>query len=231
MVVAKRLQIIINGTTHNMSTEATILNKYLRAIYDIDDKIYKSLISDISGVPAGVITNPNDYNIGAIANILEYTRRLSIDLLDQLFLNRAEGKYLDLIAQEVIGIVRYAGESDTDYVDRIQKFIISPKVSPAALIFCLRPFSTAEPVFLEGEQDAAFANVSYASQYNSFQQLTIGPENLHWILPAIASGTGDGSFFFSIVLENVADEDIVKIIDIIERIGVAGVNFSLQLVQ
>jgi len=134
-------------------TISTILNKYLK-IFDNKDSKYQSLISNDDGIPDISIDTPIDFNIGAIASLLEWNRQLSLTLTEQIFLDKATANFLDLIAHEHIGIVRYSGESDLDFIARLQKFIIGKKISPAAIIFCTTPFSSpGPPVLLEGLQD------------------------------------------------------------------------------
>ncbi len=205
------------------------LNRYLQAIFNTNDVIYKSAVADKDGVPAGVINKPTDFNSGQIANVLEYLRGLSKDLLKQIFLDQAEGKYLDLIAQDNIGLTRYAGESDVDFVARIQKFLIADKISKAAIIFCMRPFSSpGEPVILEGEQDAAYATFSFAGVYSTFQ-IAAPPVYLnHFVFPAI-SRSQQSAFFFVIQLENTPAADIFKVIDLLNRIVAAGIVFEIQI--
>jgi hypothetical protein len=215
-----------------MSNISETLNKYLRAIFDVEDSIYKSIISDSSGVPAGTINNPMDYNIGAIAGMLEWMRNLSIDLVDQLFLNLAEGKWLDFIAHRHIGIVRYSGESDVDYISRIQKFIMADKVSPASIIYYTTPFSSpGAPQILEGEVDAAFAYASFSDNYDLFQNQSPGPQNNWWIMPAIPVGASSVAFFFVLRLENTSSADIEKVIDIVDRWKAEGIGYRIQIIS
>ena len=205
------------------------LNRYLKSIFNVDDAVYKSVIADKDGVPAGTITKPTDFNSGQIANVLEYLRGLSKDLLTQIFLNQAEGKYLDLIAQDTIGLTRYSGENDADFVARIQKFLIGDKISKAAIIFCTRPFSSpGEPVILEGEQDAAYATFSFAGVYSSFQLVAPPSQFNFFVFPAI-SRSQQSAFFFVIQLENTPSEDIFKVIDILNRTVAAGIVYELQI--
>lgn len=210
-------------------TVAELLNKYLRTLYDIDDNIYKSLISDVNGSPEVVISDPIDYNIGVIADILEWTRQLSISLGKQIFLNQAEGKYLDLLAHNNIGLVRYPSENDTDYISRVQKFIIGRKVSPAAIIFYMRPYSDIEPAIIEGGTDTAFSDITFNDVFTTFQQLTPGSEFGNWVNAAIAGSDKVASHFFTLVLEGSSASDIPLIIDTMNRLIAAGVGYEVQI--
>lgn len=214
-----------------MATVAKSLNKYLKAIYDTDDPIYRSLISNVDGVPAGTINTPQDFNAGAVANILEYTRQLSLCLIDQLFLNRATGKFLTLMTHEIIGIVRFEGESNVDFVERVQNYIIATKVSRASIIFYTRPFSSpGEPQLLDGVDDAAFADVSYSDNIEMFQQGDVPPFNNWWVLPGLTISEEGASYFFILRLENTASADIVKVVDLVNRWKGDGIGYEIQII-
>lgn len=211
-------------------TVADLLNKYLKALFDVNDSIYKSFISDKDGVQESTIADPIDFNLGAIANVLEWNRQLTKSLLKQIRLDLAEGRFLNLIAHDHIGIVRYDGETDLEYKTRIQNFIIAHKVSPASIIFYTRPFSSpGEPVIIEGQQDSAFADVSFSDNYTSFQNQTPGDEFLHWIFPAIATSSGASAYFFILILQNTASEDIPKVIDLVNRWIASGIDYEIHI--
>lgn len=212
-----------------MSTIAESVNKYLQ-IFDQSDSLYLALLSNVGGVPNMTINNPTDFNIGAIANMLEWNRRLTISLRDQLYLNKATGKFLDLITFQHIGILRFPGESIADFVLRIQQLIINPKVSPASIIYHTRQFSSpADPVIVEGAQDSAFADVTFSDQYKSFKNQTPGPELNHWILPAITVGSAGGLYFFTLILENTPNNKIGELVDWVDRLIAAGVGYEIQI--
>ena len=212
-----------------MATAAQLLDKYLVAIFDTDHEIYKSLISDVNGIPKPTIENPMDYNNGAIAGSLEWVRQLSLDLAQQIFLNKAEGKFLDYMVHDHIGLVRFENESDPDYQARVKDYIIAHKVSRAAIIFYARPYSTTEPEILDGSDDTAFADVTFSDVYNSFQsEQTAGPFVNWWVLPALTT-TGSSAYFFIIRLMDTATEDIAKVLDMLEKWHAAGIEYELQI--
>lgn len=213
------------------NTTAVWLNKYLRALYETDDPIYKSLVADVDGIPAGTINNPQDYNAGAVANMLEFVRQLSLCLIDQLFLDRASGKYLTLTTHEIIGIVKFEGESNSVFVSRIQDYILGYKVSRAAIIFYTRPFSSpGEPQILDGLDDAAFADVSYSDNNTMFQLGVNPPFTNWWVLPGVTISEQGASYFFVLRLENTASADIVKVVDLVNRWKGDGIGYEIQIV-
>lgn len=212
-------------------TAADLLNKFLRAKFDINDPIYKALIADVSQNPEVTITLPEHFNNGAIAGALEWVRQLSLFLQDQLQLDKASGRYFNLIIENFIGIVKYEGESQTDFVNRIISFILDPKVSEAAIIAATTPYSSpGPPQFLEGSE-SAFADVSFADNYDSFQNTTVGNEFNYWIMAAIAASGSSFSYFFILRLENTASADIVKVVDIMSRWVASGIDYEIQIVE
>lgn len=213
-----------------MSTVASWLDDNLKALFDVDDAIYKSLISDVDGIPEVSIIDPVDFNNGALAGMIEWIRQLSITLKDQLFLDTVTGAFLDLMVHFYIGIVRYESESDSDYVDRVRNFIIAPKCSPASIIYYCRPFSSQEPEILEMD-DTAFSDVSYSDNYTSFQlDMTGDIENNHWVLAGIADSSSS-AYSFILRLYNTASADIVKVVDLVNRWIAGGIDYEIQIVE
>lgn len=212
-----------------MSTIAQTLNEYLR-FFDWDDPVFKSLVSNPAGVPEPTITNPMHFNIGYMANLLEWNRKLVLKLLTQLDLTQAESQYLDLIAHKHLGITRYSGETNAEFVARIQVFVIAHKVSPASIIYHTKQFSSpGDPVLLEGPLDSAFADVTFTDNYQTFQNQAPGDDYLWWVQPAITVGADGGLFFFILILQNTPDADIPKVIDLVDRLIAAGVNYQIQI--
>lgn len=212
-------------------TTADLLNKFLKAKFDTSDPIYQELIAKTDGTPAGTILKPEDFDNGAIAGTLEWVRQLSLCLIDQMQLDLATGRYLKLMTEVYIGLTRYTGDSDSEFVDMIISYVLDPKVSEAAIISKLTPFSSPSiPELIEGSE-SAFADASFSDNYESFQNTTAGNEFDHWIMSAIAANGASFSYFFIIRLENTADSDIVKVVDIMSRWVASGINYEIQIVE
>lgn len=205
------------------------LNRYLEQIFDTEDSIYKAIFSDITGISAGIINVPNDYDIGAIANLLEWNRNLSKSLLLMLNLQNAIGIWLDLIAHVHLGLVRFPEESDIDYKNRIINYIIAPKKSPASIVYYTIPFSNPGlPQLIESPSDIAYSDVTYASFYKKFKQ-TGGQFDQWWILPAIAFSESASSYFFVLVLQNTNVDDVPKLVDLVNRWKTSGINYEIRI--
>ena len=144
-----------------MGTVAKTLDRYLQ-IFRHDDPLYKYLVSDVDGVPAATPIKPTDFNIGVIADMLEWNRRLTLSLGRQLYLDQATGFMLDYYVQTATGIYRFEGESDSEYSIRIKNYILSRRCSPASIIHYTQLYSPGGmPKLLEGQMDSAFADVSF----------------------------------------------------------------------
>lgn len=214
-----------------MATVAEWFDKYLRALHDVSDPMYQSLVSDVTGVPAGTIDSPMDYNKGAVASVFEWERQLALCLMQQLVLTTATGKFLDLMLHDHVGIVRFEGDTDTEYQDHARNYIIAHKVSRASIIFYTRPYSSpGEPEILDGADDAAFADVSYSDVYTGFEATSTGPFDGWWVFPALSSGIGGTAYFFVLRLENTASGDIAKVVDLVNRWIASGIRYELQIV-
>lgn len=215
-----------------MSTAADILTKYLKALMSANDPIFKSVIADKDGTPEVIILKPMDYGKGAVANVLEWLRNMAGgdgSMIDQLFIDKADTKWLDYTVQVYMGIDRFESETDAELVARIRKYVTSPKMSPASLILALREFSTAEPVILESEKDTAFSDVTFSDQYKLFKVIG-GLEDGNWVQPAIAGPALGGGPFFVVIITDAAPEDYNKVIDVVERWRPVGVAYEVQVV-
>jgi len=206
-------------------------NSYLK-MFNHNDPIYKSVFCDKNGIENATIINPKDLNIGAIASMLEYNRRLTISLRKQIFLNQAVGDILDDFCYTIFGLQRIQGETDAQFSDRVTRYILSNKVSPAAIINVLKNYSSQMPEIIEGQLDAAFADVTFATRYKSMQQC-LDTNSVYygwWIMPAIPIGTDGGEFYFTVIMYDLEPQNILTVIEIINDFKVAGVGYGIEIV-
>lgn len=212
-------------------TTADLLNKFLKAKFDVSDPIYKALIADTTQSPEVSITLPEHFNNGAIAGTLEWVRQLSLCLIDQMQLDLASGKYLKLMTETYIGLTRYTGDSDSAFVDMIISYVLDPKVSEASIISIMTQYSSPGlPELIEGSE-SAFADASFSDNYESFQNTTPGNEFDYWVMAAIAANGASFTYFFILRLENTASTDIVKVVDILSRWVASGIAYEIQIVE
>jgi len=211
-----------------MTTLAQRFADLLTAIYDADDDEFKNFLVDIDGVPAGIITQPQDYNIGAIGSTLEWLRRLSLDLLDQIYVHLATTEYVTFALEDFLGIYRYAGETDVELIERVRILLFEHKMSVPAIIEHTRRFSSpGPPAILEGGAIMAYADVSFSDVYSSWQNQTPGPEFDYWIFPAIAASGSGTAYYFMLVLQNTGATDLVEAVDLVNKLIAAGVYYEI----
>ncbi|HNR90656.1 MAG TPA: hypothetical protein PKM65_20135 [Spirochaetota bacterium] len=210
-----------------MGTIADILNSYL-PMFDKSDPVYLALVCDRDGVPEAVIDKPVDLNIGVVADMLEYNRRLTISLTKQLFLDDAEGVFLNYFLNTICGFERLQSETDDQYITRVRNMVLEHRCSPAAIINAVRGYSDPDPTILEGESDSAFADVSFTDSYKMFQ-IASGPYREWWVYPALPVGQDSAEFFFVLVMYNTADVDVIKIIEIVDQFIAAGVGYEIRI--
>jgi len=213
-----------------MGTIAQEFNTMLAAFFNKDDLVYQSVFCNEYNTPETSPVNPEDMNIGAVASMIEYNRRLSLSLIKQLFLDQAEGIYLNLIAQNYLDIARAQSESDADYRARIVELILGHKVSPAAIIYTMRKYSSQEPEIYEGKQNSAYASLSYAGVYSNFK-ITSGLPHLidTFVFPAVTLLIEDEAFKFILFLWDTASGDIPLVIDTLNQFIAAGVTYEVRI--
>lgn len=211
-------------------TAAERLNQYLASLFDVLDPVYKSIIANVDGVPAGTINKPTDYNSGAVANLLEYGRQMGIDLVAQMYFDQNTGKYHDFYANEVLGIPKFTGETEAQHKSRAQDYVMAKKISKAAIIFASRPFSVAEPEILVGGRDDAYADISFSDQYQGFVATPTGTHMDNWfIFPARAGGKNSSAYFFTLIVTGTTGSDVPKLVELLDRWVAAGIEYAIQI--
>lgn len=192
-----------------------------RVVYTVDEtsaanKMYVQ-------IPSGFI-NINDFNLGAISNPLEYFRRLGIYLVDQLYLNKASDEWLTLLGEKYFNLTRFQNETDASYSERIRRKIFDIKTSPLAIRDALETFGDNVQI-IEGVDDGAFSEVSFANCYRDFNIVS------QWVVKAALAGIEGGvPFFFRVIMENVLPENYTKIIDLVKDFKATGIGFEITII-
>ena len=200
-----------------------VINNNLTALFNLEDPVYKALISDKDGTIPVTVTLPTDFDIGVIASEIEYLRQLSINMVNQLFLDKAQSMFLTYILNNFFASLRMTNESDVAWVNRVIASIFSTKLSHASIIFALRPFSSLEPIIENLVADSAFADFSYADIYTS------GNYNGIFYYAAVAEDMASTYFSLKITLQDTLVNDIYTVQDIIDRIVAAGISVLIQI--
>ena len=104
-----------------------VINNNLTALFNLEDPVYKALISDKDGTIPVTVTLPTDFDIGVIASEIEYLRQLSINMVNQLFLDKAQSMFLTYILNNFFASLRMTNESDVAWVNRVIASIFSTK--------------------------------------------------------------------------------------------------------
>jgi hypothetical protein len=198
------------------------INNNLDALFDIEnDDIYKSLICDKDGINPVTINVPTDIKLGAITSQIEYLRRLSIDLVKQIYINQTSGEFLIYQLEQFFNSLRLTGESDAQWIARTIATVLQPKVSRASIIYVLRPYSTVEPVIELAYTASAYADFSYASLN--------AEDTAQMVLPDIAGDFDSYYFTFKIILHGTLSSDLYTIYNILAIMVAAGISYILEI--
>lgn len=210
----------------------TVVQRLLRLLpfFDKDDDKFRSLVANPDGVALPTINSPDDYQQGAMANLLEYLTQMSQSLLRMLRPDLQDSFWLNYTGSALLGVSRFEGETDADYLMRIRDTIFGIKCTCPAIVNALMEYSSPLPPSCNvGESIGAFADVTFADVFTQFQNQTPGPEFNYWTWPAIAVSGEAVSFFFVIIIYNTAPADVPKAADIIRELAAAGINWNLQV--
>lgn len=204
------------------------VNNNLSALFDVDDDpIYKAFICDKDGTNPSTVTTPTDIDIGVITSQIEYLRRLSVGLAKQIFIDQADHTFLKFVLEEFFDSLQLENETDAEWVQRTIDIVFNQKLSRAAIIFAMRPFSDAEPVITTTGLESAYADFSYADIYVK-DEYVLGSETI-FILPAITEDYQSGVFAFKLILTNTSASDIYTVLDLLDKIVAAGILVVLQI--
>ena len=204
------------------------INGNLQTLFNIEDPIYKALICDKDGTNPETVSKPTDIDLGVIASEIEYLRRLSVDLIEQMYIDQASGEFLKYQLEEFFDSLNLEDENDVEWVQRTISTVFQQKVSRATIIYSLRPYSTQEPEITNVVQDSAFADFSYAGRYASGTG-TLNGSNVYYS-PAIAENYSSSFFSIKITLYNTASSEIWTVQNILRKMLAAGISYTLEVV-
>jgi hypothetical protein len=202
------------------------INNNLQALFNIDDPVYRSLICDNDGTIPAVITKPTDIDIGAIASEIEYLRLLGISLIRQLYIDKATAEFLKYQLNEFFNSLQLEDESDVEWVQRTIATVFQQKVSRAAIIYWLRPYSSQEPEIENVLTNSAFADFCFADIYSDGVYTMPDGTIVVWV-PAVAENFDSSYFTIQITLHNTSSGDIWTVQNILSKIIAAGISYIL----
>jgi hypothetical protein len=205
------------------------INNNLSTLFNTDSDIYRSLICDKDGTIASTISLPTDYDIGAIASQIEYLRQLSIYLITQLYIDEQTGEFLKYTLETFFHSYQLIDESESTWISRTVTNVLQPKVSRAAIIYALRPYSSAEPEIINILTESAFADFCFADQILSGTYTM--PDGIIVIYKPAYAETEESSYYtIQITLYNTTTAQIYTVQDILSRILAAGVTYLLKII-
>jgi len=207
------------------------INSSLDTLYNInDDPIYKALVCDKDGTIPAVINVPTDIDIGCIASQIEYLRRLTIDLIKQIYIDQASGEFLEYQLEDFFGSLRLEDETDVEWVQRTIAIVFQHKVSRATIIYSLRPYSTQEPIISNVVEDSAYADFSFADIYVKSKSMNPYGTGYVFVFPAVTENYSSAFFTIKITLYNTPSSDIYTVQGILNNIFAAGISYVLQII-
>ena len=210
-----------------MSDITVRINNALSPFFETNDPLYKALICGGTGDLVPSATTPTGFDIGAVGSMLEYLRVLVVSLAQQIYLDKAEGAFLDLFLDEYFGIRRNTGETDAAWVARVQNTVFTPRVSRAAIIYALRDFSTQEPQIAPGSDNVAFAGLSFAGRLKNYR-IDYRGSPFH-VFAAYAANMESTMFCILITLFYSGTPNLFLIMDTIDKMLAAGISYILQI--
>jgi hypothetical protein len=161
--------------------------------------------------------------------MVEYLRRLSIELINQLYIDRATGDFLKYQLNEFFGSLQLEDETDVEWVQRTIATVFQQKVSRASIIYWMRDYSSLEPEISNVLTSTAFAGFCFAGRYIQ-GSYTMPNGTIIVYVPAIA-GSYDSSYYtIKITLYDTAAEDIWTVQNILQKIIAAGITYILEII-
>ena len=199
------------------------INDNLSALFETDnDDIYKGLISDKNGTIPGTITLPTDIDIGALASQIEYLRKLSIGLGKQIYIDQASTEFLTYILNDFFDSLNLGSETDQQWISRTIAQVLSPKVSTAAIIYALRPYSPdGEPEIETVYTSDAYSEFSYADIYET--------DEAQGVLPAISEDYDNNYFTRKVILFGTSESDYFIANELLSILFAAGIVYILEI--
>jgi hypothetical protein len=201
------------------------LNKYLK-IFNQEGGEYLNLIGDESKIDPSIegFIKINDFDNGAISNVIEYTMKLANFFIDQLDVSKATGILLDFTLETFYEKLRNKNETDEEYYLRSKDEIFDDKVSNLAIKKKLEDFGDNVEVIDGIGGDSAYYGVSFYNNENDFNL-----EGKNVVKKSIYSVQGGRPYFFRVLMENIFPSEYKTIINVINEYKAGGTNYIVEL--
>ena len=201
------------------------INRYLK-LFNQESGEYLNLIGDESKnyPPLNDFIKISDFDNGSIANVIEYTMKLSDFLIDQLDVSKSAGIILDFTLETFYEKVRLKDETDEEYYLRTEDEIFDHKISNLAIENKLEEFGDDVEVIDGIGGDSTYYGVSF---YENNTDFNLPGENV--VKKAIFSQEGGRPYFFRVLMSNVNPSDYKNIINVINEYKAGGINYIVEL--
>lgn len=195
--------------------------------------VFKALIGDAARVetvvPVGQYATHADINSGAIANIVEYERRLARFMVRMLRVDQAQGEYLDMILNDYFGVGRPLAYTDLSYYLYAKNRVMSHKESAVSLVAMLQPFSSQPVLIIESgdSRQTMYSDNSFADwhpyTHDSVTTLPVTPDFLGGDI-----SEGSQNYYFRVRLQpnDAVSEKII--VALLKLSHVAGVAYDIE---
>lgn len=210
---------------------ATFLNNEIKSRFLTTDPLYQILFAKEQDYTLPV-SHPRDFDIGAVANVLEYVKKLAQYYISQSNLNNAEDEFLEFLSSYFYGRFRRTGETDAQLVQRIKNEIIGQRETIWNILNAVIPYngsgSPKYPFILEFEAIFDLSMVSDYSATDNYKRYKTPKPN---VFPAYAGGEGVTTsvqrYYFALYMLDVATSDMQIVYDIVDRMKASGIAFSV----
>lgn len=213
------------------------LQEFLK-IFNQTGDVFKAFVGDPATVenvvPAGQYAAVGDINTGALANALEFERRVGEFLKDMLFLDRTVGEFVDILGDDNTNNPRPNGYNDQQYKDFLSTKIIGDKESVVAMRKTILPLtvnSASQPtLFIESNrpETTMYLDSTFLDFFDRDTDINTGLP----IVPARIGGDSlDGTdiYWFRVKLQPNNADDAAIIVIFLQSSHVAGVGFDIEL--
>lgn len=170
------------------------------------------------------ITEPEDFDIGVLSNALEYNRRLSRNLVEQLDLTNTEDRMvlLDEIIQGYLDVKRKINEPNSTYSQRVaNELLLYPRTSKPAIADGIDRFADSFQI-LSGTQ------MAMALDYTFLDSPASGNFTGQEVYPAFLGGPSGLPFHFILILDiDITSEALGQILDFINTAKAEGISYTV----
>jgi len=164
----------------------------------------------------------NDLDNGSIGNVLEFEKRLSLFLIEQLDISKAKTIYLDDILNTFYGKYREVGETDSTFYQRVLQELFHYKCTLPAIYDIAK--NLADPVQIqEGGMFGFFADTTYADNVVFF-------DDSQGIVTESAM-VDFKTYFFIVIVKTITPDNYRKMVNMLADYHASGINYIILITE